>query len=165
MPYCDVKLVALDSIPSPPYNTPSDSVPLLYATAKRMEVLCRANNGLGIAAAQVGLAWRMFIARNDWPSSDLFNVFFDCIYEPEGEESLSSIEGCLSLPGEHYRVGRHAKVRVSGFRIVEGEDGAYAEPFSIVADGLAAILMQHEIDHDKGRERMIDAIGSRVVVA
>jgi peptide deformylase len=165
MPYSEVRLVPVDSIPSPPYDTPSDRIPLLYATAKSMEVLCRANNGLGIAASQVGLPWRMFIARSGWPSSDLFDVFFDCVYEPEGEESLSSIEGCLSLPGEHYRVERHAKVRVSGFRIVEGDDGASAEPFSMVADGLAAVLMQHEIDHDNGRERMIDAIGSRVVVA
>lgn len=161
----EVRLVLLDSIPSPPYETPAGNIPLLYATAKRMETLCAESNGMGLAAAQVGLPWRMFVARTDWPSSDAFKVFFDCRYEAEGDESFSSLEGCLSLPGERYRVRRHAKVRVEGLRIMEGQEGASAVPFSEVFEGVAAVLMQHEIDHDYGRERMIDRVGSRVVTA
>lgn len=165
MPSSEVRLVPLDSIPSPPYETPVGGLTLLYATAKRMEALCVESNGMGLAAAQVGLPWRMFVARTGWPSSDGFTAFFDCRYDPEGDESFSSLEGCLSLPGERYRVRRHAKVRVEGFRIVEGQDGVSAEPFSEVFEGVAAVLMQHEIDHDHGRDRMIDRIGSRVVTA
>ena len=158
-------LVSLGEIPELPYDTPSDNVPALYAAAKRMEGLCREKKGMGLAAAQVGLPWRMFIACSDYPSSDEFQFFFDCKYEPVGEEKFLSLEGCLSIPGERYRVERYARVLVEGFMIVEGVDGVSAVPFSKVFSDVSAVVMQHEIDHDMGRERMIDRIGSRVVLA
>lgn len=161
----EVSLVSLDSIPLPPYETPRGDLNALYATAKRMETLCRENGGMGLAAAQVGLPWRLFVAMSEWPLSDRFGLFFDCSYEAFGEESFSSLEGCLSLPKERYRVARHAEVRVDGFRIVEGEEGVLCEPFSESFAGVASVLMQHEIDHDLGRERMIDRIGSRLVAS
>jgi peptide deformylase len=165
MPSPEVSLVSLDSIPSSPYDTPRGDLNALYATAKRMEALCREKGGMGLAAAQVGLPWRLFVAMAEWPSSARFGFFFDCSYEPVGEESFSSLEGCLSLPGERYRVRRHAEVRVNGLKIVEGEEGVSCEPFSESFTGVAAVLMQHEIDHDLGRERMIDRIGSRMVIS
>jgi peptide deformylase len=161
----DLSVVPLDSIPSPPYETPKDELASLYAVAKRMEILCRDKGGMGIAAAQVGIPWRLFVARLGWPSSDRFEFFFDCSYEPSGDESFSSLEGCLSIPGERYRVRRHASVIVDGFRIVEGEDGFSAQRFSEEFAGVGSVLMQHEIDHDWGRERMIDRIGSRLVAS
>jgi peptide deformylase len=165
MPSPDLSLVLLDSIPPPPYDTPSGDLNAMYATAKRMEALCRDKGGMGLAAAQVGIPWRLFVAMAGWPSSDRFGFFFDCSYEPVGEESFSSLEGCLSLPGERYGVRRHARVRVEGFRIVEGREGVSSERFSGDFSGVASVLMQHEIDHDRGRERMIDLIGSRLVAS
>lgn len=161
----EISLVSLGEIPESPYNTPSDNIPALYAVAKRMECLCREKRGMGLAAAQVGLPWRMFIACSEYPSSDDFQFFFDCKYEPVGEDKFLSLEGCLSIPGERYRVERYASVVVEGFMIVEGEEGACAVPFSRVFSDVPAVIMQHEIDHDMGRERMIDRIGSRVVLA
>jgi peptide deformylase len=161
----DLSVVPLDSIPDPPYETPRGELASLYAVAKRMEMLCREKRGMGLAAAQVGIPWRLFVAQTEWPSSDRFQFFFDCSYEPVGEESFSSLEGCLSIPGERYRVRRHAGVRVDGFRMVEGREGVSIESFSEVFSGVPAVLMQHEIDHDHGRERMIDRIGSRLVLS
>lgn len=161
----DLDIVPLDSIPSSPYATPADDVPLLYSTAKRMEALCVGRNGMGLAAAQVGLPWRLFVAMLEWPDSERFSFLFDCRYEPVGEDSFPSLEGCLSLPGERYKVARHAAVRVDGFRIVEGRDGVAVEPFSETLEGLPAVLVQHEIDHEHGRDRMIDRIGTKMVTA
>lgn len=161
----DLDVVSLDSIPSAPYVTPVDNIPLLYSTAKRMEAICVNRNGMGLAAAQVGLPWRLFVAMLSWPDSNVFSFLFDCEYEPIGDERFSSLEGCLSLPGGRYKVSRHSKVRVNGFRIVEGCDGFFAERFSEIFEGVAAVLVQHEIDHDHGRNRMIDTIGTKMVMA
>jgi peptide deformylase len=165
MPSSNISVVDLDSIPSPPYETPKGDLTTLFATAKRMEVICRDKGGMGLAAAQVGLPWRLFVARTDWPSSDRFSFFFDCSYEPIGEESFSSIEGCISIPRERYSVKRYANVQVKGFRIVEGEEGFSCELFSEPFTGVASVLMQHEIDHDFGRDKMIDRIGTRLVLS
>lgn len=165
MPSPDLHLVPLDGIPEPPYRTPAENLPLLYSTAKKMQRLCEESDGLGMAAAQVGLPWRLFVARHEHPDSEVFGIFFDCEYSSSGPSIFSSVEGCLSLPGRQYRVPRHESVVVSGKRIVEDEEGFRCEDFSSEFSGVAAVLMQHEIDHDHGRHKMIDSIGSPVVIA
>lgn len=161
----ELSVVPLDLIPTPPYETPSSDLPRLYATAKKMEHLCRRLGGLGLAAAQVGLPWRLFVAMAEYPASEEFGIFFDCRYEADGSSTIPSVEGCLSLPGKRYRVDRHEKVQVSGMRVVDGPEGFSCQAFSSSFSGLAAVLMQHEIDHDQGRERMIDLIGTAVTPA
>lgn len=156
----DLSLVDLDSIPSPPYRTPSENLSLVYAAAKRMASLCVKLNGMGLAAAQVGLPWNMFVVN---PTEKELQCYFDCEYEPLSGDRYTSIEGCLSLPGQHYAVERHETVRVSGSRLLEGSDAPEAEPFSAEFQGVMAVLMQHEIDHQRGREKMIDRIGKKVV--
>lgn len=160
MPSSDLSIVPLDSIPEPPYLTPHSDLSRLYATAKKMEHLCRRLNGLGLSAAQVGLPWRLFVALHEYPrEQDKFGIFLDCQYDAAGSVALPSVEGCLSLPGKQYKVDRHETVVVKGKRIVETQEGYACEDFEAPFSGVAAVLMQHEIDHDKGRERMIDAIG------
>lgn len=166
MPSSELVIVPLDEIPAPPYETPSSDAPALYAVAKRMEHLCRNLGGLGLSAAQVGIPWRLFVALNDYPLNDHdFGIFFDCTYDPRGSESFPSIEGCLSLPGKRYKVSRYEKVAVRGKRLVESSDGVSCEDFSATFSGIPAVIMQHEIDHDQGRERMIDSIGVPVSIA
>lgn len=162
MPSEKLAIVPLSSIPAPPYSTPSGDLPLMYRVAKGMEALCLSHNGMGLAAAQVGLPWRMFVFRSDDPKDDRFRCYFDCEYEPMSSETSPSVEGCLSLPGGHYAVDRYPEVRVAGMRLVEGEEGPEAEPFSETHSGIMAVLMQHEIDHERGRDRMIDVIGRKV---
>lgn len=162
MRFSDLSLVPLSGIPAPPYSSPEDPL-AIYAAAKSMESLCRASSGMGLAAAQVGLPWNMFVYLEDYPSAEQkFGCLVDCSYEPLSESKSPSIEGCLSLPGERYRVDRYERVRVSGLRLVEMADGVSLAPFDFGYSGVMAVLMQHEIDHGMGRERMIDVIGRRV---
>jgi peptide deformylase len=166
MPSSDLSLVGLDDMPEPPYSTPTSDPLVLYATAKKMEHLCERLGGVGLAAAQVGVPWRLFVALDEYPSSEKdFGIFFDCSYEPDSSESFPSVEGCLSLPGKQYKVSRYERVLVKGHRILESADGVYCESFSAVYSGVPAVIMQHEIDHDHGRERMIDSIGNAVSIA
>jgi peptide deformylase len=160
MPLYEVSIVPLDAIPEAPYKTPSEDLHRMCCTAKGMESLCLKLHGMGLAAAQVGLPWRMFVFRDE---ESRFQCYFDCEYYPSGSKS-TSVEGCLSLPGEHYKVDRYEKVTVKGMRIVETSGETSAEPFEREYSGVMAVLMQHEIDHDHGRERMIDKIGTRVFV-
>ena len=156
----ELSIVPLESIPPTPYSTPSSDLSLIYSTAKKMESICRESRGIGLAAAQVGLPWRLFVALEDYPlNQDKFGIFFDCEYEVEGKSTFPSVEGCLSLPGKQYRVERYERVTVVGKRIVETDDTYVCEDFRASFSGVAAVLMQHEIDHDRGRERMIDTIG------
>ena len=160
MPLYEASIVSLESIPAPPYSTPSGDLHKLYCTAKGMEALCIKMNGMGIAAPQVGLPWRMFVFRSE---DSRFECYFDCEYSSSKTKS-ASVEGCLSLPDQHYRVDRYDEVVVSGMRIAESEGELASEPLQKTFSGIMAVLMQHEIDHDFGREKMIDIIGTRVFI-
>jgi peptide deformylase len=59
------------------------------------------------------------------------------------EELETAEEGCLSLPGVHVEVERHAQVRVRA----RDEVG---KKLDIEAEGLEARVIQHEIDHLDG---------------
>jgi peptide deformylase len=56
----------------------------------------------------------------------------------------SMVEGCLSVPDTWAPVKRAARLRLTGYDIT----GA---PVEIDADGLLAIVLQHEVDHLEGR--------------
>jgi peptide deformylase len=60
------------------------------------------------------------------------------------EEMLISEEGCLSVPLIYDRVERHAKVTVRALNR-EGES------FEMEAEDLAAVCVQHEMDHLIGK--------------
>ena len=55
-----------------------------------------------------------------------------------------SEEGCLSVPTIYDRVERHARVKVRAL-------DRNGEPFEIDAEGLAAVCVQHEMDHLLGK--------------
>jgi peptide deformylase len=58
--------------------------------------------------------------------------------------SIISEEGCLSVPNNYAQVERAEKITVSAL----DETGV---PFTLDADGLLAICIQHELDHLKGK--------------
>ena len=121
--------------------------PVNYRAFLQMCDLCVENKGIGLAAIQVGLPWRMFVVRNP---DDTFDCFLNCEYTPEGEEKELSVEGCLSLrtpDGDAYRsfeVSRHKIVRVIGQKL--NADLTVID-IDIVLSGLYGVVMQHEIDH------------------
>jgi peptide deformylase len=71
------------------------------------------------------------------------------ILSAEGEVRWT--EGCLSFPGVQEDIDRAAKVTVRAL----DRDGA---AFTLAAEGLLAVAIQHEQDHLRG-ELMIDHLG------
>ena len=96
--------------------------------------------GLGLAAPQVHESLRLFVWRG---GAGNVIALVNPEIEPVGEEFETGWEGCLSIPGLRGAVPRAARIRFRGQdiegRAVEGEDG-----------GLAARVMQHEMDHLDG---------------
>jgi peptide deformylase len=101
--------------------------------------------GVGLAAIQVG--WNRSVLIYDIsPSEDggsLQVLINPRIIEREGE-ILSENEGCLSVPEFRADVKRYASI------LVEGVDRE-GRPLRLDADGMLAIVLQHEIDHLNGK--------------
>lgn len=99
--------------------------------------------GLGLAANQVGDLRRVIVF--DVPpkegSRHLEVVINPCLTACEG--SLVHNEGCLSVPDFSAEVRRHAQVCVTGL-------DRHGKPVTVEAEGLKAVVLQHEIDHLDG---------------
>lgn len=98
-----------------------------------------AGNGIGLAAPQIGINESMIVVDIGSGLSKLINPK---IAKKEGLQVLS--EGCLSIPGVYVEVRRAKRIRVDAL----DENG---KPIQIEAQDLLACVMQHEIDHLKGR--------------
>lgn len=114
------------------------------AVARRMLELMHEAPGVGLAAPQVGLSWRMFVA-NDNPEAgaETDRVFINPELVEPSREVESAEEGCLSLP--HIR----AEIRRPQAITIHATD-LQGERFSLTSDTLAARIWQHETDHLDG---------------
>lgn len=103
-----------------------------------------AASGIGLAAIQVGKGRSFLIYDIEQPENGrkLQALVNPRIIESQGQ-TISEGEGCLSVPGYRADVKRSQRVLVEGF----DREGA---PKRIEADGLLAIVLQHEIDHLEG---------------
>jgi len=109
------------------------------------------NEGVGLAAPQVGISKRILIIDAeqkqgmDNPQDRKGNPLF--IINPEitwaSEETREYEEGCLSLPDQYAVVERPKKVKIK-YIDYNGND------CEIEADALLATAIQHEIDHLDG---------------
>jgi peptide deformylase len=112
-----------------------------------------ANNGIGLAAPQVGVLRRIFVM-DVKDEAGLLVMINPRIVLTEG--SQINDEGCLSIPGKWGEVERPASLTV------EALDRA-GQPFAYYAEGLAAICVCHEIDHLDGilfRDKVIGELRS-----
>ncbi len=156
-----LRIVPVADIPTA-QDTPTDNLIELYKTCLLMEQVCLTNHGIGLSAVQVGIPWKLFIVRTDRTS---FEYFVNCEYEPEGDEKVKGVEGCLSIrdsDGElrMYQVERWKKVRVKGQRLTVSGKPALVPVDWIEDDELYTIVYQHEIDHH--RNVLISDIGREV---
>ncbi|MDY7101598.1 MAG: peptide deformylase [Actinomycetota bacterium] len=107
--------------------------------AERMLVTLRVEEGIGLAAPQVGEQTRLFVhGLADEAPTVLINPE---IVESRGEWVYT--EGCLSIPGLYYELVRPKEVHVRAI----GIDG---EELEIEADELLGRVIQHELDHLDG---------------
>jgi len=105
-----------------------------------MAQLMYAGEGIGLAAPQVGINETMIVV--DIGNSSLYKLINPRIIKISG--SQTNQEGCLSIPGVCVKVKRANKVTV----IALDQD---AKEVTIKAEGLLACVLQHEIDHLKGK--------------
>jgi peptide deformylase len=106
---------------------------------KEMAVAMKENNGIGLAAPQVGVNLRLVTAETP---HGIIKIVNPVIEKQEGESILN--EGCLSFPGITITVKRTEKIVVSGLN----ENG---ESLRFEAGGLMSHVFQHEIDHLNGK--------------
>jgi len=104
------------------------------------------NGGVGLAAPQVGVNKRI-IAVSLMRDGDDENYRTIAMINPEilehTEETESDNEGCLSVPGESGDVDRWKRIKVSYI-------DTSLRPQAILLSGLAARIVQHEVDHLDG---------------
>jgi len=113
-----------------------------------------AENGLGIAALQIGDPTKMFLIEPRLAGRGENDPPLACI-NPEilwtSEETQESEEGCLSFPDVFVQVERPLKARLRAMDI----DGSIYE---LEGEGLLARCMLHENDHLTGK-LLVDFVG------
>jgi peptide deformylase len=98
--------------------------------------------GIGLAATQVDVHKRVIVMDLS-ETRDELRVFIN----PEitaANGSAENEEGCLSVPGYYDKVSRAARICVRALN-------ANGEPFELMAEGLLAVCIQHEMDHLVGK--------------
>jgi peptide deformylase len=111
----------------------------LVRLAEDMLVTMRENEGVGLAANQVGRLRRILVAAVE----DEEYVIVNPVLTDMAQTTERGPEGCLSIPGIQVEVERPTAVTVSG-QDVSGE------PLRIEASDLLARILQHEVDHLDG---------------
>ncbi|MGV8948114.1 MAG: peptide deformylase [Candidatus Paracaedibacter sp.] len=105
-----------------------------------------ANDGMGLAATQVGVDKRIVVIDLHAGDDDLKPEVMKLV-NPEvlwtSSETLVDFESCLSVPHQQAAVERSAKVKVRYLN----ESNIQKE---IEVDGLLSVCIQHEIDHLDG---------------
>ena len=99
-----------------------------------------ANNGIGLAAPQIGISKRIIIVKGDKENQ----AFLNPKILKQSKEKEEDEEGCLSFPGLFVKVKRAQRVEVLAVT-PKGKE------VKIETEGLAARIFQHEIDHLNGK--------------
>lgn len=107
--------------------------------AQQMIQTMYSDDGIGLAAPQIGKSIRLIVVSTKEKPLVLFNPKLSKF--SLRKEILE--EGCLSIPGVWGSVRRHKRLRWEGY----DENG---NPISGTAEGLFARVLQHEVDHING---------------
>ncbi len=144
--HLDPKRLEMVCYPAPVLREPTRPIERVdqrvHAVVSRMLRLMRDHQGIGLAAPQVGLPWRLFVA-NPTGEADGDQVFINPRLSQAGDETVTDEEGCLSLPGVRCQVERAAEIGI------EATDLSGA-PVEGRGSGLEARVWQHETDHLDG---------------
>ncbi|MBD3232718.1 MAG: peptide deformylase [candidate division Zixibacteria bacterium] len=130
----------LRKVAKPVENIDGEIVKFAEDLIRTMQV----NNGIGLAANQVGRDIRIYAVDPSVidMSEEPFVLINPQIITTEGEQSGE--EGCLSFPGLFETVARPERVIVEALGVNE-------KPVRIERDGLMARVLLHEYDHLEGK--------------
>jgi peptide deformylase len=109
---------------------------------KNMAETMYAAPGIGLAATQVDVHERVLIIDISETRDQLQAFINPEILERFGEAETE--EGCLSVPGIYDKVKRAERVKVQALN-------TQGEKFTLEAEGMLAVCIQHEIDHLDGK--------------
>lgn len=147
------KRLEIVEYPDPRLSDPSipvapEEIPELQGFIRDMFYTMFAEQGVGLAAPQVGRNIRIFVVDQQPINGDAEAdpwVFINPVIEPLTEKTMVRREGCLSFPGMWVDVGRPEWVKITALDI-NGEE------FSIdtTGSGLLSQAVQHEKDHLDG---------------
>ena len=115
----------------------------IRALADDMTRLMYEADGVGLAATQVDRHIRLIVMDTS-ETHDQPRVLINPELVTGSDDWILGEEGCLSVPQVYEKVERHARVRVRAL----GRDG---QPYEFDAEGLAAVCVQHEMDHLMGK--------------
>ncbi len=107
---------------------------------REMFVTMKVEDGIGLAAPQIGKSIRLFVVQAD---DEVERAFINPQIIETSLETESYEEGCLSIPKQYEEVIRPSRVTVQALN----ERG---RRFTLEADGLLARVIQHEYDHLDG---------------
>jgi peptide deformylase len=117
----------------------------LHDLVAQMFTLMYEHEGVGLAANQVDLPYRLFVANpsGDPQQKDQEFVFINPVLKG-GKGQAEGEEGCLSIPGVMGPVVRKEKITIEAYNL-QGEE------FVGEVAGLFARIVQHETDHLDGK--------------
>lgn len=98
--------------------------------------------GVGLAATQVDVHQQVIVIDVSETHDDLLVLINPQLVASSGESKCE--EGCLSVPGIYDKVERAERVTVRALN-AEGKE------FTLDAEGLLAVCVQHEMDHLQGK--------------
>ena len=102
------------------------------------------NDGVGLAANQVGRDLQMFVIDEGLAKTEnVPSVYINPEITDVSKEPTHMEEGCLSVPGYFKEMERSKKIRIKAL----DENG---KKFKIKATGFLARVLQHETDHLNG---------------
>lgn len=122
------------------YNVREDDDISYIKTLK--EVLCSTDNGVGLAASQIGISRAVVALRFDPKQKDV-QVMINPEITFHNDKMETDVEGCLSYPGVVGRISRFTQVIV---KYLDESRQEKTETF----DGFKARVVQHEIEHCGG---------------
>ena len=141
-------LLKIITIPDSRLKTKSNKIHNFDSELKRdiknmYETLYESENGIGLAAPQVGLLKRLIVIdlKEDNKSNPLTLVNPEILNK--SDEKFINQEGCLSIPGYYADIERSQKIEYQYY----DENGTRRKT---TAEGLLSICIQHEIDHLDG---------------
>jgi peptide deformylase len=98
--------------------------------------------GIGLAATQVDAHLRIIVIDISETHDQLLELINPELILSEGESKCE--EGCLSVPGIYDKVERAERIEVKALN-------AKGEKFTLKAEGLLSVCIQHEMDHLQGK--------------
>lgn len=97
--------------------------------------------GIGLAATQVDVHQQIIVIDVSETHDDLLVLINPELIDSAGENKFE--EGCLSVPGIYDMVRRAETITVRAL-------DAQGEEFTLNAEGILAVCIQHEMDHLRG---------------